>query len=303
MQMIWISLFQSIRASDACVSNLQGHISMQKKTEAPPITAVGPAPLQNAPRTPPLIEIHNLNVWYGERQALYDVNFELHRGEVLAFIGPSGCGKTTALKCLNRMLDEVPGAHITGRIMMNGLDIHRAALDLPEFRQQFGWVAQKPNPFAETIYENVAYGARIHRIAHDGPDMDAHVESCLRRAYLWDEVKEMLHTQQGLDLSGGQQQRLCIARALGTNPAVLLMDEPTGSIDPIAARKVEQLILDLSGTHAIVLVTHSMMEARRIADRVAMFYLGRLVEIGLTDQIFSNPQARETQNFTRGLVG
>jgi len=186
---------------------------------------------------------------------------------------------------------------------MYGENIDDLDIDLPEYRRRFGWVAQKPNPFASVIYENVAYGARIHKIAQDGPEMDAHVESCLRRAYLWDEVKDVLHVQQGLDLSGGQQQRLCIARALGTSPAVLLMDEPTGSIDPIATQKVEQLIVDLGDTHSIVLVTHSMMEARRVADRVAMFYFGRLVEIGMTDQVFNRPKAQETQNFLRGIIG
>ncbi len=276
---------------------------MQEKSKALPLKETGPAPSQNAPQTPPLIEVHNLNVWYEDRHALIDVTFDLYHDEVLAFIGPSGCGKTTALKCLNRMLEEVPGTRITGRISMEGMDIFRADLDLPEYRQRFGWVAQGPNPFADTIYENVAYGARIHQIAKDGADMDAHVERCLRRAYLWNEVSAGLHAQQGPDLSGGQQQRLCIARALGTNPAVLLMDEPTGSIDPIAANKVEKLILDLGDTHAIVLVTHSMMEARRVADRVAMFYLGRLVEIGLTDQMFSDPRAAETRSFMRGAIG
>jgi phosphate transport system ATP-binding protein len=251
----------------------------------------------------PLMEIRDLSVWYHERQALMDVNFDLFRGEVLSFIGPSGCGKTTALKCLNRMLEEVAGVRITGSIKMEGVDIHTGDVDLPEYRREFGWVAQKPNPFAATIYENIAYGARIHRIANDGPDMDAHVESCLRRAYLWDEVKDVLHEQDGSDLSGGQQQRLCIARALGTDPTVLLMDEPTGSIDPIVANEVERLILSLRATHAIVLVTHSMMEAHRVSDRVAMFYLGRLVEIGFTDQMFANPRVRETQNFISGIVG
>jgi len=296
-----------ISASSARVSDMQGDTIMQEQTKALPATSTAATPPPDVrptvPSATPLIAVRKLNVWYEDRQALIDVTFDLYHGEVLAFIGPSGCGKTTALKCLNRMLEEVSGARITGDITMDGLDIFRADLDLPDYRQRFGWVAQAPNPFAASIYENVAYGAHIHQIVTDGAEMDAHVENCLRRAYLWNEVKDGLHTQQGTSLSGGQQQRLCIARALGTNPAVLLMDEPTGSIDPIAANKVEQLILDLADTHAIVLVTHSMMEARRVADRVAMFYLGRLVEIGLTDQMFTDPQMHETQSFIRGVVG
>lgn len=282
---------------------LRGGVSMHEETHVPPVIPTGPAALQAAQPDAPLIVVENLNVWYEDHHALIDVNLSLYHDEVLAFIGPSGCGKTTALKCLNRMLEEVPDTRISGRITMDGQDVYRADLDLPIYRRRFGWVAQVPNPFAFTIYENVAYGARIHQIARDGAEMDAHVENCLRRAYLWDEVKDRLQTAKGRDLSGGQQQRLCIARALGTSPAVLLMDEPTGSIDPVAANEVEQLILDLADTHAIVLVTHSMMEARRVADRVAMFYLGRLVEIGSTDQMFSNPQAPETRRFIHGAVG
>jgi len=255
------------------------------------------------PAAVPLISVRNLNVWYERRQALMDVSYDLYPNEILAFIGPSGCGKTTALKSLNRMLELVPNVRIGGSITMDGEDIYRTDIDPPEFRKLFGLVPQKPNPFAATIYENVAYGARVHAIASDGAEMDAHVETCLRRAFLWDEVKDNLHVLEGVDLSGGQQQRLCIARALGTNPKVLLMDEPTGSIDPIATKMVEKLILDLQHAHAIVIVTHSMMEAARIADRVAMFYLGRLVEIGPTKQIFEHPAVLETQNFIHGIVG
>ncbi len=255
------------------------------------------------PLEEPLIRVRNLNVWYGETRALTDVSYELFPNEILAFIGPSGCGKTTALNCLNRMLDAIPGIRIEGEITMQGEDIYHEDIDPPEFRKQFGLVAQKPNPFAATIHENVAYGARIHGVARKGPEMDAHVEDCLRRAFLWDEVKDGLNALEGVDLSGGQQQRLCIARALGTNPSVLLMDEPTGSIDPIATKKVEQLILELRKTHAVIIVTHSMMEARRIADRIAMFYLGRLVEIGPTEQMFEHPSDPQTQNFINGLVG
>ncbi len=292
--------------SDTAISAILDMTQMQDTTEAlTTATAASPAKSSIAPRPAavPLISVRNLNVWYEHRQALTDVSYVLYPKEILAFIGPSGCGKTTALRCLDRMLDSVRGIRIEGSITMDGEDIYRADVDPPEFRKLFGLVPQKPNPFAATIYENVAYGARIHAVVRDGAEMDAHVESCLRRAFLWDEVKDVLHVNDGVDLSGGQQQRLCIARALGTNPRVLLMDEPTGSIDPIATQMVERLILDLRDTHAIIIVTHSMMEAARIADRVAMFYLGRLVEIGPTKQIFEHPAVLETQNFIHGIVG
>jgi len=257
----------------------------------------------NPPPLAPVIEVRNLNVWYDQIHALTDVSYDLRKGEILAFIGPSGCGKSTALKCLNRMLDDVARIRIEGLIRMEGKDIYSPDIDPPEHRQRFGWVAQSPNPFARSIYENVAYGARIHGLAGETADMDSHVESCLRRADLWEDVKNILHAEVGSNLSVGQQQRLCIARALGTNPEVLLMDEPTGSIDPIATRRVERLILDLRGAHAIIVVTHSMMEARRIADRVAMFYMGRLVEIGPVAQMFDNPRVVQTQNFIHGRTG
>ncbi len=250
-----------------------------------------------------LMQVRNLNVWYETGQALHDVSYDLKRGEILSFIGPSGCGKTTALKCLNRMLDAVPSIRIEGLIRMEGKDIYSPDIDPPEYRQRFGWVAQMPNPFAETIYENVAWGARIHGLMRDQAELDAHVETCLRRADLWDEVKDILHATDGTALSGGQQQRLCIARALGTNPKVLLMDEPTGSVDPIAARQIEDLMMALRGTLTILVITHSMMGARRIADRVAVFHLGRLVEVGETEQVFSAPVSIEARNFVNGLVG
>jgi phosphate transport system ATP-binding protein len=257
----------------------------------------------NRPTSAPVIEVRNLSVWYDQTRALTDVNYDLRKGEILAFIGPSGCGKSTALKCLNRMLDDVAKIRIEGSIRMEGKDVYSPDIDPPEHRQRFGWVAQSPNPFAASIYENVAYGARIHGLARATADMDSHVESCLRRADLWEDVKDILHAEVGGHLSVGQQQRLCIARALGTNPEVLLMDEPTGSIDPIATKRVERLILELRGAHAIIVVTHSMMEARRIADRVAMFYLGRLVEIGPVAQMFDNPRVVQTQNFIHGRTG
>lgn len=251
----------------------------------------------------PLIEVRDLDLWYGRKQALKGISFDLNRAEILAFIGPSGCGKTTALKCLNRMHDDTRNVRIEGSILMDGQDIYGAEVDPPLHRRRFGWVAQKPNPFPWSIWENVAYGARIHGLTDTQDALDALVEDCLRRAHLWDEVKDDMHTKGGLDLSGGQQQRLCIARALSTLPEVLLMDEPTGSIDPIATAKVEDLMLDLKRDHGIVVVTHSMMEAHRIADRVAYFHLGELREIGPTEQLFSSARDPEARAFIAGKFG
>ncbi len=251
----------------------------------------------------PLIQVSDLNLWYDDTQALKDVSFDLFEREVLAFIGPSGCGKSTALKCLNRMHDGTQGVRMTGTITMSGGDIHDRQIDPPQHRRRFGWVAQKPNPFARSIFENVAYGARIHGLTRTRAELADHVENCLRRAHLWDEVKDDLHTKDGIDLSGGQQQRLCIARALGTDPEVLLMDEPTGSIDPIATAKVEDLVMDLRKDHAIVIVTHSMMEAKRIANRVAFFHLGRLLELGPTEDVFGEAKTEEAARFIAGKFG
>lgn len=253
--------------------------------------------------TNPRMTVRGLSLWYGAKQALKDVSFDLHQREVLAFIGPSGCGKSTALKCLNRMHDGVRGVRIDGEIRFDGSEIYNDATDPPVYRRRFGWVAQKPNPFPWSIYENIAYGARIHGLAAGKAALDDHVEDCLRRAMLWEEVKESLHAKTGLDLSGGQQQRLCIARALGTQPDVLLMDEPTGSIDPIATARVEELMVDLGRTHSVVVITHSMMQARRVADRVAHFHMGELVAIGTTKEIFTNPQDKRTMDFITGAVG
>ena len=250
-----------------------------------------------------VMTVRNLSLFYGEKKALNDVNLDLYPNEILAFIGPSGCGKSTALKCLNRMHDGTRDVRITGQIKMHGQDIHAATIDPPEYRRRFGWVAQKPNPFPRSVWENVAYGARIHGLMSNKADMVNHVEACLRRAHLWDEVKDELYSRTGDSLSGGQQQRLCIARALATEPEVMLMDEPTGSIDPIATAKVEELMMSLREDHSVVVITHSMMEARRIADRVAYFHMGELLECGSKEQMFggaSNPKARA---FIEGKFG
>ena len=253
--------------------------------------------------TPALIEVRDLSLFYGSKQALKNVSFDLFPNEILAFIGPSGCGKSTALKVLNRMHDATRGVKISGSVTMNGQDIHDRHIDPPMHRKRFGWVAQKPNPFASTIYDNVAYGARIHGLTRTRADLDAHVEDCLRKALLWDEVKDSMRTKAGYDLSGGQQQRLCIARALSTHPEVLLMDEPTGSIDPIATARIEELMMELKDHVSIVVITHSMMQAARVADRVAYFHLGALLEIGTAEQVFTAPRHALTKSFVHGKFG
>lgn len=250
-----------------------------------------------------VMTVRHLSLFYGEKQALRDVNFDLYPNEILAFIGPSGCGKSTALKCLNRMHDGARGVRQTGRIEMHGQDIHAPTIDPPIYRSRFGWVAQKPNPFPISVWENVAYGARIHGVTRSKADLANHVESCLRRAHLWDEVKDALHARTGDSLSGGQQQRLCIARALATEPEVLLMDEPTGSIDPVATAKIEQLMISLKEDHSLVVITHSMMEARRIADRVAYFHMGELLECGANEQMFGGAQNPKARSFIAGKFG
>jgi phosphate transport system ATP-binding protein len=252
---------------------------------------------------PPVLTVENLTLHYGDKRALDDVTFDLYPSEILAFIGPSGCGKTTALKCLNRMHDGTRDVRIDGTIRMHGQDIHARDVDPPVYRRRFGWVAQKPNPFPASIWENVAYGARLHGLMRTRADLADHVEQCLHRANLWDEVKDVLHTREGTSLSGGQQQRLCIARALSNMPEVLLMDEPTGSIDPIATEHIEELMLDLKQDHSVVVITHSMMQARRLADRVGYFHLGKLLELGANAQIFGDARTPECRAFVAGRFG
>ena len=249
----------------------------------------------------PVITAQNVNFWYGEKQALFDIDMEIYPREVLAFMGPSGCGKTTMLKLFNRMQDEVPGARTTGRITFDGQDIFDPDLDPVLLRRRFGWVAQVPNPFPKTIYDNIAYGPRIHSVVAD-EDLEAHVYDCLRRAELWDELKDRLH-EPGTGLSGGQQQRLCIARALSIRPDVLLMDEPCSGVDPVASARIEDLIHELRSELSIVIITHSLQQARRLADRVAFFHLGRLVEYGAADMVFGCPTHPMTRKYVDGTYG
>lgn len=248
------------------------------------------------------IDIRNVNFWYGEKHALKDVSLRIHHREVTAFIGPSGCGKTTLLRCLNRSHDMVPGARLTGTILLDGMDINLRGLDPPMLRRRFGWVAQKPNPFPFSVYANVAYGPRIHGLVKGRSDTDALVEDCLRRVGLWDEVKDRL-SESGVDLSGGQQQRLCVARAIAYDPEVILMDEPASALDPIATARLEQLIDELRERYTIVIITHNMQQAARISQRVAVFHLGRLVEQGDASELFVNPQHEITQAYITGRFG
>ena len=244
----------------------------------------------------------NVSVFYGEKQALDDVSIDIPTEYVTAFIGPSGCGKSTFLRSLNRMNDTISGARVEGTIELDGEDIYRSGMDVVQLRARVGMVFQKPNPFPKSIYENVAYGPRIHGLAGGKADLDAIVERSLRRAGLWDEVKDRL-ADSGTALSGGQQQRLCIARAIAVDPEVILMDEPCSALDPIATARIEELISDLKGRYAIVIVTHSMQQAARVSQRTAFFHLGRMVEYGTTSDIFTNPREERTKDYITGRYG
>ena len=253
---------------------------------------------------PAKMTVRNLNVWYdhGRNHALTNVDLDIFAGEVMALIGPSGCGKSTFLKSLNRMSESYPGVTTTGDIRLDGASIFAPEVDPCMLRAHFGWVAQMPNPFPNSIYENVAYGARLHGLVRDRAGSDALVEQCLRAANLWDEVDDQL-ASSGLQLSGGQQQRLCIARALATSPEVLLMDEPCSALGPSASAKVEELIDELRAYHAIVIVTHSMQQAARVSQRVAYFHLGELLETGDTMEVMLRPLNRRCADYLAGRFG
>ena len=244
--------------------------------------------------------ISNLNLYYGDFHALKDVDLTINEKEITAFIGPSGCGKSTFLKCLNRMNDLVQGCKITGHVLLDGEDIY-SGMDVNLLRKRVGMVFQKPNPFPMSVYDNIAYGPRTHGI-HRKAQLDEIVESSLRNAAIWDELKDRLN-KSALGLSGGQQQRLCIARALAVEPEVLLMDEPTSALDPISTSKIEELCMELKGKYTIVIVTHNMQQALRIADTTAFFLLGDMVEVGATDQLFSMPRDKRTEDYITGRFG
>ncbi|WP_294171684.1 phosphate ABC transporter ATP-binding protein PstB [uncultured Sphingomonas sp.] len=243
-----------------------------------------------------------VSVFYGDKQALKDVSIEVHDDRVTAFIGPSGCGKSTFLRCLNRMNDTIAGARVAGQIELDGHDINAPDMDVVQLRARVGMVFQKPNPFPKSIYENVAYGPRIHGLAQGKSELDGIVEKSLRRAGLWDEVKDRLQ-ESGTALSGGQQQRLCIARAIAVDPEVILMDEPCSALDPIATAKIEELIHELRGRYAIAIVTHNMQQAARVSQRTAFFHLGELIEYNRTSDIFTNPREQRTQDYITGRYG
>ena len=248
------------------------------------------------------VSARNVNVYYAEKHAIKDVSVEIEDKTVTAFIGPSGCGKSTFLRCINRMNDTIDIARVTGDILIDGEDINDSRVDPVQLRAKVGMVFQKPNPFPKSIYENVAYGPKIHGLARNRAEMDEIVERALRRGAIWDEVKDRLQ-EPGTGLSGGQQQRLCIARAVATEPEVLLMDEPCSALDPIATAQVEELIDELRQRYSVVIVTHSMQQAARVSQKTAFFHLGNMVEFDETDRIFTNPQDPRTESYISGRIG
>ncbi|NND89583.1 MAG: phosphate ABC transporter ATP-binding protein [Granulosicoccus sp.] len=250
----------------------------------------------------PKMQTSDVNVFYGEKQAIFDVNLDIGHKEVIAMIGPSGCGKSTFLRCLNRMNDTIPTCRVTGNMSLDGEDLYGADLDPVLLRARVGMVFQKPNPFAKSIYDNVAYGPRIHGLSSNRAELDDIVVDSLKKAGLYDEVKDRLDAP-GTSLSGGQQQRLCIARSIAVSPEVILMDEPCSALDPIATARIEELIDELRQNYAIAIVTHSMQQAARVSQRTAYFHLGKLVEVNSTNAVFTNPQHELTENYITGRFG
>ena len=250
----------------------------------------------------PIFSCRDVDVYYGAKHAIKKVSIDVAKSQVLAMIGPSGCGKSTFLRCLNRMNDTIEGARVEGSILLDGKDIHDKKRDVVQLRARVGMVFQKPNPFPKSIYENVAYGPRIHGLAGDRVELDEIVHNSLQRAGLWEEVKDRLQAP-GTSLSGGQQQRLCIARTIAVNPEVILMDEPCSALDPIATARIEDLMEELRQSYAIVIVTHSMQQAARVSQRTAYFHLGDLIEVGEKDRIFTNPRHRLTEDYITGRFG
>ena len=250
----------------------------------------------------PKMRTQDVSVFYGDKKAVDGVTIDIPSEFVTAFIGPSGCGKSTFLRALNRMNDTIPSARVEGSVLLEDVDVYSAAIDVVELRARVGMVFQKPNPFPKSIFENVAYGPRIHGMTRTKADLEQLVASSLRRAGLWNEVKDRLH-EPGTGLSGGQQQRLCIARAIATRPEVLLMDEPCSALDPIATAVIEELIDELLQNFTIVIVTHSMQQAARVSQRTAFFHLGKLIEEGTTAEIFSNPREKQTEDYITGKIG
>lgn len=291
--------FNIFRAADMAGSG-GGSLSADAGVADAPARA--PAGGDAAPLGPIKVAARDVSVFYGEKQALFDVSLDIPDKSVTAFIGPSGCGKSTFLRCINRMNDTIPWAKVSGGILIDGEDVNTRAVDPVLLRARVGMVFQKPNPFPKSIYENVAYGPRIHGLTTSKSEMDGIVESSLRRAGLWDEVADRLHSP-GTGLSGGQQQRLVIARAIAVQPEVILMDEPCSALDPIATAKIEELIDELRAQYCIVIVTHSMAQAARVSQRTAFFHMGKLIEHGPTEDIFTNPRERRTLDYITGRFG
>jgi phosphate transport system ATP-binding protein len=287
-----LNLKPSGRVSSAAASALEAGALAQGAGQT-----LGQVALEN-----PVFSCRDVSVYYGAKQALKNVSIDVGRRQVLAMIGPSGCGKSTFLRCLNRMNDTIAGARVTGSIKLDGRDIQAPQQDPVQLRARIGMVFQKPNPFPKSIYDNVAYGPRIHGLARSRAQLDDIVCTSLQRAGLWDEVKERL-ASPGTGLSGGQQQRLCIARAIAVHPEVILMDEPCSALDPVATARIEDLIDELREQYAIVIVTHSMQQAARVSQRTAYFHLGELIEVGDTDRVFTNPRHRLTEDYITGRFG
>jgi phosphate transport system ATP-binding protein len=270
-------------------------------TAIPQVGRAASRPIE-AKDTPVKVRVEHLNFYYGKAQVLHDISVALHSNQVSAFIGPSGCGKSTFLRTLNRMNDIIPAASAEGDVLIDGQNIYDGGTDVVDLRRRVGMVFQKSNPFPKSIFENVAYGVRINGMARDRADLAARVEESLGHAALWDEVKDRLH-ESALALSGGQQQRLCIARALAVRPEILLMDEPASALDPIATQRIEELIYVLKRDYTIIIVTHNMQQAARVSDFTAFFWLGKLVEYGRTEQIFTTPAEKLTEDYITGRFG
>jgi len=273
---------------------LAGKVKMTQVSDTAPTTPLAQRPIR--------VSASDVTVHYGAKQALFGVSIDIPDRAVTSFIGPSGCGKSTFLRCINRMNDTIEGCRVGGSITLDGEDVYSPALDVVELRARVGMVFQKPNPFPKSIYENVAYGPKIHGLARSKADLDEIVVTSLRKAGLFEEVKDRLH-EPGTGLSGGQQQRLCIARAIAVGPEVILMDEPCSALDPIATAVIEELIDELRANYTIIIVTHSMQQAARVSQKTAFFHLGKLIEEGRTEDIFTNPTKKQTQDYITGRIG
>ena len=273
-----------------------------QSAQAKPVVDEGYRTVGDYTSAKPVIQARKVDVYYADNHAIQKVNLDIGRNEVIALIGPSGCGKSTFIRCLNRMNDTIESARITGEITLDGENIYGRNMDVVMLRARVGMVFQKPNPFPKSVYDNVAYGPRIHGLARERADLDEIVQISLERAGLWAEVKDRLE-EPGTGLSGGQQQRLCIARTIAVSPDVILMDEPCSALDPIATARIEDLIDELKQNYAIAIVTHSMQQAARVSQRTAYFHLGKLIEVGDTDDIFTNPRHKLTEDYITGRFG